>query len=65
MGNRIEEQQLGGAPCATIRLRPLEAGARVTTWMRRIEGTPGLTFRVQARLARVLEQLRTGRPSTA
>jgi hypothetical protein len=61
----LERTEFGRAPCATIRLRLLQIGERVTTSMRRIVVSLREAFPLQALLARVLEQLRAARPSTA
>jgi hypothetical protein len=61
----LKGTELERAQCDTIRLRLLKIGARVTTSMRRIVVSLSEAFPLQALFARVLEQLRAARPSTA
>jgi hypothetical protein len=51
----LERTEPGSAPCDTIRMRLLEIGARVTTWMRRIVVSLSQAFPVQALSDGVLE----------
>jgi hypothetical protein len=61
----LEGTELERAPCASIRLRLLEIGARVATSVRRAMVSLSGAFPLQALFARVFGQLRAAKPGTA